>query len=94
MGKLQELLSKCKCGVFVSVNEHRDYYQSADDSLKEQDSFECPPEIEPEIRKVMVETNTIVHVQFYPDTPVGSYSIYHYDLDAALDEALNCFTQK
>ena len=90
MNKLKELLGKCKCGVFLSINEHRDYYQTADEALKEKEDFECPPEIEPEVRKAMAETNTIIHLQFYPDTPIGSYSIYHYDLDAALDEALEC----
>ncbi len=92
MDKLSELLSKCKCGVFVSVNEHRDYYQTAEESLKEDDCLECPPEIELEVRSVMIEKNTIIIVQFYPDTPIGSYSIYHHDLDKALDQALNCLS--
>jgi len=30
----------------------------------------------------------IIEIQFYPDTPVGFHVVYHYDLDAALDEAL------
>lgn len=91
MDKLKELIGKCKCGVFLTVNEHRDYYQSAEASLEEMTGYECPPEIEDDVRKVMIETNTIIKVQFYPDTPIGSYSVYHYDLDAALTEALECF---
>lgn len=35
----------------------------------------------------MIETNTIVELQFYPDTPIGFYRVYYCDLDAALDEA-------
>lgn len=91
MDKLKELMSRCKCGVFLYVNEHRDYYQSAEKSLEEIMGYECPPEIDPEVRKVMIETDTIIKIQFYPDTPIGSYDIYHHDLDAALDEALDCF---
>jgi len=34
------------------------------------------------------ETNNLVHIQFYPDTPIGFYNILHYDLDKALDLAL------
>lgn len=90
MEKLQKLLDKCKCGVHLTVNQHRGYYQTAEEALKEKEGYECPPEIEPEVRAAMIEKNTIIDLQFYPDTPIGSYSIYHYDLDMALDEALAC----
>lgn len=88
--KMKELLSRCKCGVHITVNEHRNYYQSAEQALEEYANYECPPEIEDGVRKVMIETNTVINVQFYPDTPIGSYDIYHHDLDAALTEALAC----
>ncbi len=86
--KLKELISKCKCGVFITVNQHRDYYQTAEESLEEAMGHECPPEIEDDIRRMMIETDTIVEIQFYPDTPIGSYNIWHYDLDTALTQAL------
>ena len=87
--KLQRLLERCKCGVFLTVNEHRDYYETAEHRLADNyDSNECPPDIDPAVRAKMIETDTIVDLQFYPDTPVGSYSILHYDLDAALTMAL------
>jgi len=88
MEKLQKLLDKCKYGVHLAVNQHRDYYQTAEDALKEKEGYECPPEIEPEVREIMIKKNVIIDLQFYPNTPIGSYSIYHYDLDMALDEAL------
>ena len=90
MDKLKQLLARCKCGVFLTVNEHRDYYRSVAYTLDQIACRECPPEIEDGVRAKMIETDTIVELQFYPDTPVGSYSIYHHDLDAALDEALQC----
>jgi len=90
MEKLQKLLDRCKCGVHLTVNQHRDYYQTAEEALKEKDCYECPPKIEPEVRQAMIDKNIIIDLQFYPDTPIGSYSIYHYDLEAALDEALDC----
>ncbi len=90
MEKLEKLLGKCNGGVFLTVNEHRNYYQTAEEALLEKDGYECPPEIEPEVRKTMIEKDIIIELQFYPDTPIGSYSIYHHDLDAALDEALEC----
>ena len=92
MDKLKELLTRCKCGVFLIVNEHRDYYQTVEQRLEEVAGYECPPEIAPEVRAAMIATDTMIDLQFYPDTPIGSYRIVHYDLDAALDEALNCLT--
>jgi len=88
--KFKQLLDRCKCGVHITVNSHRDYYQSAAESLEEISCMECPPSIDEDIKKIMIETNTIVNIHFYPDTPIGFYSIYHYDFDAALDQALAC----
>jgi hypothetical protein len=89
--KLKELLSRCKCGVYLSVNEHRDLYRTAEAHLDELAGYECPPTIRDDVRQKMIETDTIVELQFYPNTPVGFNRVYHYDLGAALDEALACF---
>lgn len=89
MDKLKKLLMRCKCVVFITVNEHRDYYNTAAQSIEEARLHECPPEIDADVEKIMVDTNTIVCLQFYPDTPIGSYEIWHYDIDAALDKALD-----
>lgn len=88
MKKLQQILDRCKCGVFLTVNQHRDYYQTAKDALLEKQGYECPPEIDRDVQEVMEKTDTIIELQFYPDTPIGSYSLYHYDLEKILDEAL------
>ncbi len=88
MDKFKELLAKCKCGVFVSVNEHRDYYKSVEDQLEERKRRECQPEYTDEVRDAMIESDTIVEITFFPDTPIGSYQIIHHDLDKALDMAL------
>lgn len=88
--KLKEIMRRCRCGVHLSVNDHRDIYQTVRKTL---DDLACcnndEPVVEPDVLAVMVARDTIVDLQFYPDTPVGSYSIYHYDLDAALDRAID-----
>jgi hypothetical protein len=89
--KLKKLISLCRCSVYLEVNKHKDYYMTAEEELKEKDGRECPPEINDDVRKIMIETNTIVCIQFYPHTPVGFYVVYHYDLDKCLDDALSCF---
>lgn len=90
MDKLKLLMSHCKCGVYLTVNEHRDYYQSAEVKLEEYAVRECPPDISDETRAGIVKTDTIIDLQFYPDTPIGFYHVIHYDLDIALDLALAC----
>jgi len=88
--KLKTLLSKCKCGVYLEVNKHRDSYESAAEILDDAEGYECPPKIAPEVKQRMIETDTIITLQFYPDTPIGFYEIWHYDLDMVLNEALKC----
>ena len=91
--KLKDLLDRCKFLVSVTVNEHRDYYETAEKALEDARGYECPPEIDDEVRKVMIDTNTIVRVHFFPRTAGSSYEIWHHDLDAALDVALACFDE-
>ena len=92
MDALRTLLARCKCGVYLAVNEHRDYYENAAQRLEWYAGLECPPQISDEVRAGILASETIVDLQFYPDTPIGSYHIVHHDLDAALRMALECLT--
>jgi len=94
MDKLKKLMSKCKCGVYISVNEHRDYYETVEQRLGDNNLLnDCYSETPKDVLKKMIETNTMVQLQFYPDTPIGFYTIYHYDLNMALDEALGALDE-
>ena len=90
MDKLKTLMAACKRGVYVSVNPHRDGYETVERWLENQGfidgaSFGGLP---PETRAEMIRLNTVVNLHFYPDTPVGFFQVLHFNLDAALDEAL------
>lgn len=87
MNKLLEL-SRSAYSVHIDVNEHKNYYMTAVQRLAELAELECPPDIEDDVRAKMIELDSIINVTFYPNTPVGSYDIYHYDLEMALDIAL------
>lgn len=80
--KIKWLLERCKASVSISVNDHRDYHESIQQHLDNQIEN---GEIDKEVLDEMVRRDTLVKVQAYPDTPVGFYSEYHYDLDTALD---------
>lgn len=81
MNDLQWLIDNCKGDVAVTANPHRSSYESVDSYL---DVALSDDSIEPDVRRRMVEADTIIHVQAYPDTPIGSYEAYHYDLQSAI----------
>lgn len=84
MEKFKELVSKCKCSVEICVNDHRDVYETVEGYIDNHDK----KEIEEEVFNEMIKTDTIVRLQFYPKTPIESYVVYHYDIDKAVDKAL------
>ena len=91
MDKLKELLSLCKNSVTVSVNQHRDYYESVEDHLKNLYSLgneDYKEEIDEDVLNEMIRTNTIVSVQAYPRTAIGFYRVHHYDLQTAIELVL------
>ena len=89
MDKLAILASRCKSGVYVEINAHRDLYENAGDRLENHyRHLQGGPEISPELAEQMIKKDQIIAIQFYEHTPVGFCRVLHHDLDAALDEAL------
>lgn len=84
MEKFKELVSLCKASVEISVNSHKDYYESVEQYVDED-----VKDIDKDVFDEMVKRDIVVKVQAYPNTPVGFYTIYHYDIDKAIDIALH-----
>jgi hypothetical protein len=89
--KIKWLFDRCKASVSISQNNHRDYYQSIPDYLEDQIQN---GEIDKSVLEEMVKRDTLVCVHAYPDTPVGFYSEYHYDLELALDLIISYIKNK
>ena len=85
MEKFKELVSLCKASVEISVNDHKDYYESVEQNINEKER----ENIKKDVFDEMVKRNTIVKVQAYPHTPIGCYVVYHYDIDMAVDITLD-----
>lgn len=85
MKRLKKLIDKSKCGVIITVNEHRNYYETIEENVSDDDR----KEIDIDIWNKMIEMDTCVRLQFYPDTPIGFYLIHHYDVEKAIDLALD-----
>lgn len=92
MEKLKELLTRCKCGVHLTVNEHRDKYKTVSEALEVFDTLNMTDDLAPEVRQMILETDTIIDLHFYPETPVGFHHVLHFDVDLVLQEALMCLT--
>ena len=79
----------------IEINRHKSDYMSIYDYLNQIKEIRYCYEDEPEeafnkdFEKVIdkiKETDTIIEIQVYPQTPIGFYTIYHYDYDMALKE--------
>lgn len=81
--KIKLLYSTCKAGVSISINEHRNYYETIEENLRDK-----LDDINPEVLSKIKELDTLIEIQFYPDTPIGFYLVHHYDLELGIDEAL------
>lgn len=97
---LEELIKKCKCGVFLSINEHKDYYDTEEQRIKEINDRDFAqngqqkdykPEIDKELADRMIKEKIIVELHFYPDTPIGFYKIYGTSVEEVLEKAEECF---
>lgn len=84
MEKLIKIVSHCKKSVEISINDHRNYYESVEEHLQE-----VKQDIDPNILKKMIEKDTIVVIQAYPETSIGFFKVYHYDIEKACDIMLS-----
>lgn len=89
MEKLQRLISMCKAEVSVTVNSHKVNYESVEQHFKYLASLHKVV-VDKVILDGMIERDTIVNVIAYPDTPVGSFSVYHYDINEAIEAIIEC----
>jgi hypothetical protein len=82
-----------KGAMHVTHNEHKSYYESVEKAIGDRDEGPCTydrgdfPD-EEEIRKA-IDTGEVWEIQWYPDTPVGFYTVCAATLSRALEVALN-----
>lgn len=85
MEKFKELVSLCKASVEISVNDHKSYYESVEYHINEDDR----KNIDKEVFEEMIKRDTVVKVQVYPHTPIRFFVVYHYDIDKAVEIAVD-----
>jgi hypothetical protein len=98
MDKLTKLLTICKTCVRLTVNAHHVLGDSANEALEELYRQGFP--VADEVYAKIVETDTLIDLECFNEDPVfftdahgdlrskDCHRVLHYDLIAALDEAL------
>jgi hypothetical protein len=87
---IEDIIKRCEGGVYLEVNAHKNYYESTEFAIKEQNARAGYEEIDPELSDRMIKEDTIISLQFYPDTPVGFYKVYGTSIDEVLIKAKEC----
>lgn len=73
---LESLFPKHAAGIALTHNDHKLAYQTAHESICENEGRECHPDWEnPEMRQKAIDTDEIWELHWYPDTPVGFFRI-------------------
>ncbi|MBC8485985.1 MAG: hypothetical protein H8D45_08090 [Bacteroidetes bacterium] len=93
MNKLNELIKRCKCGIYLEINEYRDCYKTVEEAIKNLNEFQ-EEEIDRELANRMIKENTIISLQFYPETPIGFYKVYGTSVEEVLKEALETLDEE
>ena len=89
MEEFVQIISMCKSSVHLTVNEDTSEYKSTEQFLDDYAAFnEDYANIPADVRSEMIARKMVIHLQFYPDTSIGSYSVIHYDLAFVLREGL------
>ena len=69
-------LPEHKCGLYLTHNEHRDVYETIEECYDIHDFISAE-----ELQKAIAEDSVWV-LQWYPDTPIGSYCLLASSLEA------------
>jgi len=77
---------KHEASLHLTHNQHKAYYETVEQYLSNYDLEDCW--VSEEQKKKSLETQELWELQWYPDTPVGSYTLMGADLEEVLKEAL------
>lgn len=90
MKKLIEFISQCNASISININYHKDMGLCVKNYLTTQISTDDLNDISDEVKLKMIETDTIIELEFFAHPLIGYCTIHHYDLEMALDDALKC----
>lgn len=83
-------LPEHKCGLYITHNEHKNYYLSVEEYIADDISQRCDW-LNEEAKAKAIATNEVWTLQWYPNTPVGFNCVAAPTLEELLDFA-NSYT--
>lgn len=81
----ESYLPEHKCGMYLKHNEHLDCYESLEEWMSYMDIVEG--ELSEEDRAICIATNECWMLQWYPDNPVASFTVYGPTLERVIELA-------
>lgn len=90
---MDEILKRCKCGVYLTVNKHRDVYETTAKAIADIREWGGADEIDEELEQRMNATGQIYELRFYPDTPISFYRVYGTSLEEVVSKANSCLVK-
>lgn len=85
MKRFEKICSMCKVSASIDYNEHENIYSTIAGEIDDKETRDM---IGKEVFDEMVRLNRCYIIRMNPRTPIGTLTVYHYDLDILLDEAL------
>jgi hypothetical protein len=82
------ILPKHKAGLFLTHNEHKDYYETVEQYMESAFGIDKKDFISPEDYQKCIDTDELWELQWYPNTPVGFYVVYGSTLEGVLQRAM------
>ena len=86
--RIEEIFSRCEGNVCIEYNPHKSSYCSVKSYLEFTNSTDTL-DISPEAVHSMIEEDTIVSLQWYPDTPVGFYIVHASKIEDCIQQCLD-----
>lgn len=77
-----------KAGLYLTHNQHKDYYEKIEDHLQEYPGFDDDNFVSAEDKQKCIDTDELWELQWYPETPVGFHKVCGSTLDVVLKRAM------
>lgn len=81
---IEDVFPPHRASLTLRHNDHKNYYQSAEDWARDNDANRFADWISDEQRAKAIETDSIWTIQWYPHTPVGFCALAAADLELLL----------
>ena len=90
-GQLKVLQAQCKGGVSIEFNPQYSNYESIQKYLEDiamVQNVKLSELIDDETLRGITKADQLIELHMYPDTPIGSYKLYHWDIGAIVKQAI------